>query len=120
MQITIESILKEISDVAEKDTPMGAGWWLNKTQVLHTLARPYIKGLFIQQQKLALKQLALMDEAKAKGEKMSVAECLLRISTTDEWVNVETTKAMIKWIDSQTQIAKKRSELEREERNNQF
>lgn len=115
---TLEDLLNEISDVAEQDKPMGASWWLSKTQTLHTLSRPYIKTLFVQQQQLALKQLNIMETTFNDNKKISVAEAELRVRTTDEWVKCETTKAMIKWIDEQVKIAKKRSQLEQEDRFN--
>lgn len=118
---TLEDILNEISQVAEENKPMGSAWWLSKTQTLHTLSRPYIKSLFTQQQQLALKQLEIMETTFNENKKISVAEAELRVRTTDEWVKCETTKAMIKWIDEQVKIAKKRSQLEAEERNfNQY
>jgi hypothetical protein len=117
---TLEDLLNEISDTAEQNLIKGASWWLSKTQTLHTLSRPYLKSLFVQQQQLALKQLAIMEEAKSKGEKMSVSEAELKVRATDEWVKCETTKGMLKFIDEQVKISKKRSQLESEERNNQY
>lgn len=117
---TLEDILNEISQVAEDNKPMGASWWLSKTQTLHTLSRPFIKTLFVQQQQLSLKQLNIMETTFKDNKKISVSEAELRVRTTDEWVKCETTKAMIKWIEEQVKIAKKRSQLESEERNNQY
>ena len=109
MPVTVDTINEEIQDWIENDVPISPGVWLDRALKMNSLLGREHAALYILQEAIAQKRVALMEEGFTAAKANIYAEAL------PEFKQMRQQKAKIDQVQETIRLAKKQATLKADE-----